>query len=344
MTLKRLKSLADSNKVDSRKRTRMLTLLIVMCEVGLALVILSKYYQHLTSRQLSANSEEFRLAVNKAMSAAELTQLAQSNQEWNEVATNWQGAIDLMKAVPADSSKYQLAQEKVNEYQRNLEYAQSNVEKKFSVESEPGNYWTLGSRWEEVARIQGTPSQLIPYNSSCQEVAYYENSKVEIRNGIVIDYEDSENNLKVAANNSVETDLVGNNNYWTIGSKREKVFKIQGTPTEVVRYDALDKEIINYNNSAVELQKGIVTAYSNSDRNLRVNTKKKSVTELQGNDNYWSVGSKREEVFSIQGTPTEIVHYDYQCKEVLLYGSSSIELKNGVVNGYQNLDNNLKVN
>ncbi|NEQ78590.1 MAG: hypothetical protein F6K23_39745, partial [Okeania sp. SIO2C9] len=230
MTLKRLKSLADSNAVDSRKRTRLLTWVIVLCEVGLALVILSKYYQHLNSRKLSAHSEEFRLAVNKAMSAAELTQLAQSSQDWDQVATNWQGAIELMNAVPVASSKYQLAQDKVNEYQRNLEYAQGNVEKKSPVKSESTNYWTLGSRWEEVTRIQGMPSQLIPSKSLCQEVAYYENSKVEIKNGIVIDYDNRENNLKVAVNNSVKTGLVGNSNYWTVGSKRADVLSIQGTP------------------------------------------------------------------------------------------------------------------
>ncbi|NET52712.1 MAG: hypothetical protein F6K09_29750, partial [Merismopedia sp. SIO2A8] len=108
--MKRLKSLADSHAVDSRKRTRILTWLIVVCEIGLALVILGKYYQHLNSRKLSAHSEEFRLAVNKAMNAADLTQSAQSSQEWNQVATNWQEAIDLMKAVPTSSSKYPLAQ------------------------------------------------------------------------------------------------------------------------------------------------------------------------------------------------------------------------------------------
>ncbi|NEO32039.1 MAG: hypothetical protein F6K36_16715 [Symploca sp. SIO3C6] len=344
MTLKRLKSLADSHAVDSRKRTRILTWLIVVCEIGLALVILGKYYQHLNSRKLSAHSEEFRLAVNKAMNAADLTQSAQSSQEWNQVATNWQEAIDLMKAVPTSSSKYPLAQAKVNEYQRNLEYSQGNVEKKSSSTSEFSNYWTLGSRWEEVTRIQGMPSQLIPSQSLCQEVAYYDNSKVEIKNGIVIDYENGDNNLRIAANESVKTGLSGNNSYWTIGSKRKDVVSIQGTPTEIFRYDSLDKEILNYRNSTVELQKGIVTAYSNSDKNLRVNTQNNALAKLQGNDNYWTVGSKREDVFNTQGTPTEIVHYDYQCKEVLRYGSSSIELKNGVVNGYQNLDENLKVN
>lgn len=65
-------------------------------------------------------------AVNKATEAAELAQTVQTDEDWKMLASTWQQAIDLMNAVPASDAHYETAQQKVAEYQRNLEYAQSN--------------------------------------------------------------------------------------------------------------------------------------------------------------------------------------------------------------------------
>ncbi len=76
----------------------------------------------------SAN-DPFREAVNKAMSASELTQAAATAEDWNEVAAKWQAAIELMKSVPTSSPHYDLAQKKATEeYPKNLTYAQQRAE------------------------------------------------------------------------------------------------------------------------------------------------------------------------------------------------------------------------
>ncbi len=74
-----------------------------------------------------AQSDPWRLGVNKAMSAATLVQTAYYPDEWNAVATEWQQAIDLIKQVPQSHPKYEQAQQKLEEYQRYLEYAQKNA-------------------------------------------------------------------------------------------------------------------------------------------------------------------------------------------------------------------------
>jgi hypothetical protein len=74
--------------------------------------------------QASAPATAFYNAVNKATSAAELTQAAKTKAQWNTVATNWQQAIALMKAVPKANPNHKVAQQKVVEYQKNLNYAQ----------------------------------------------------------------------------------------------------------------------------------------------------------------------------------------------------------------------------
>ena len=84
------------------------------------------------SRKNSQNQQNsFRLAVNHATEAANLTQTATSTQEWEKVIKHWQDAISLMKAVKPDHSQYFLAQEKTIEYQRNVNYAFSVVKKHY---------------------------------------------------------------------------------------------------------------------------------------------------------------------------------------------------------------------
>lgn len=65
----------------------------------------------------------FRDAVNAATKAATLAQIAQSTDDWTTVAEYWADAVEGMKAVPAGDSQHNLAQSKVTEYQKNLDYA-----------------------------------------------------------------------------------------------------------------------------------------------------------------------------------------------------------------------------
>ncbi|MDZ8108922.1 MAG: hypothetical protein RM338_25315 [Nostoc sp. DedQUE12a] len=72
-------------------------------------------------------TDSFREAVNKAIMAANLTQSAKSPDEWKTVVSEWQEAIALMKNVPSSSPNYAIAQQKIIEYQKNLDYAQKNT-------------------------------------------------------------------------------------------------------------------------------------------------------------------------------------------------------------------------
>ncbi|MEH2027728.1 hypothetical protein [Nostoc sp.] len=71
-------------------------------------------------------TDTFREAVSKAINAANLTQSAKSPDEWKTVVSEWEAAIALMKAVPSSSPNYVVAQQKIKEYHRNLNYAEKN--------------------------------------------------------------------------------------------------------------------------------------------------------------------------------------------------------------------------
>ncbi|MEH2090164.1 hypothetical protein [Nostoc sp.] len=72
-------------------------------------------------------TDTFREAVSKAINAANLTQSAKSPDEWKTVVSQWQAAITLMKTVPSSSPNYVVAQQKIKEYQKNINYAEKNA-------------------------------------------------------------------------------------------------------------------------------------------------------------------------------------------------------------------------
>jgi WD40 repeat protein len=70
-----------------------------------------------------SKSDNFRQAVNAAISAANLTQTAKLSTEWEQVINSWKQAIKLMKTIPVSSLHYPVARQKMIEYERNLNYA-----------------------------------------------------------------------------------------------------------------------------------------------------------------------------------------------------------------------------
>ncbi len=77
--------------------------------------------------EIAPNSDPFGEAVKKATSAATLTQTAKTPEQWLQVAKQWQEAIAFLQVVPENSANYATAQQKVGEYQNNLNYARKNA-------------------------------------------------------------------------------------------------------------------------------------------------------------------------------------------------------------------------
>lgn len=90
---------------------------------------LAEYQDYLNYAEQSASKSEenFHLAVNYALKAADLTQVAQSPSQWDTVASNWQQAIALMEVVKEEHPQYVVAQQKIGEYQEYLQYAQQQA-------------------------------------------------------------------------------------------------------------------------------------------------------------------------------------------------------------------------
>ncbi|MCT7950393.1 retroviral-like aspartic protease family protein [Ancylothrix sp. C2] len=69
----------------------------------------------------------YQFALDKAYSAASISQSAASVDDWKLVESRWSEAIALLKSLPASSSQYKAGQGKIKEYQRNATIAKQQA-------------------------------------------------------------------------------------------------------------------------------------------------------------------------------------------------------------------------
>ena len=286
----------------------------------------------------------FTQGVGYAMKAAELTQEASLREDWIKVALLWQQAISAMQSVSPNHSQYGLAQQKVKEYTRNRQYAETNVNTRAASSPQNRPYWTVGSDRDWVIAIQGLPSRTLTYNASCDEILRYGNSTIELRNGYVQQYSNLDGNLKVLASTPTALSTQGTSTTWSLGSAADQVLKLQGTPSRTEHYGSDDMVTFYYANSSVVLNKGYVVGYWNTDKNLKVSVNLANPVKKIPMADRWSVGSPRAELLNAQpGPPQAVSRNDNSCEEVLNFGGSEVVLRQGFVSGYRNEAQNLRV-
>lgn len=119
--------------------------------------------------------------------------------------------------------------------------------------------------------------------------------------------------------------------YFTLGSSRQEVEKIQGTPTSIIG------NTWDYEFSSVYFEDEKVSGYSNISHNLSVKLLPGTKTSTKHTHSYFTIGSSKDEVLAIQGTPSSIIGttWDYEFSSVYFDGDK--------VSGYSNISQNLKI-
>ena len=168
--------------------------------------------------------------------------------------------------------------------------------------------FTVGSTMREVAAVQGTPDS---FSEGRFDYGY---SNVYFKDGRVTNWHNSTiNPLRVKL-----MVVPINNGYFTVGSTKEDVVAIQGTP------DLFSETYFGYGYANIYFKDGRVTGWHNSTINpLRV-----KLAATPTNKTYFTVGSTVAEVAAIQGTPDSLTETYFR------YGYSNIYFKNGRVTGW----------
>ena len=189
------------------------------------------------------------------------------------------------------------------------------------------DYFTVGSTKDEVAVIQGTPTDVGEYRW------YYGSSYVNFTNGCVEDWQNSlENPLKAKLTNRPANPVKATQGNFTIGSTKEEVLAAQGEPDKILGLGWF------YGDSYITISNGKVVSYFNKG-NLRVIDKPKKITnrEPSGADSIFRIGSSKKKVLALQGTPDSIIGNTWY------YGKSWVKFDLfGRVYSYSNDSGNLK--
>ncbi|MBN2230184.1 MAG: hypothetical protein JW779_11410 [Candidatus Thorarchaeota archaeon] len=184
------------------------------------------------------------------------------------------------------------------------------------------SYFTRESHRDDVLRLQGTPSDISRYPALGYEQWRYGWSVVKIstRNDRVIEW-DNKGDLKVQLPPGKN---VTNASYFTRGSHKDDVLRLQGTPSDISRYPALGYEQWRYGWSIVKIstRNDRVTEWDNKG-NLKVQLPPgKNVT----NASYYTRGSYKDDVLRLQGTPSDISRYPALGYEQWRYGWSTVRI------------------
>ncbi|KKD35465.1 hypothetical protein [Limnoraphis robusta] len=130
-------------------------------------------------------------AMNKAQSAANLTQTAKSYDQWNQVYSGWKDAISLLENLPESHQKSDFAQQKITEYQSNLDYAKQQMTRtdpfvsgtnkaEEAVLLQPNavleaDWNEVANCWQKAITLLKTVSQTHPqYQTASQKITEYQ--------------------------------------------------------------------------------------------------------------------------------------------------------------------------
>jgi outer membrane protein assembly factor BamE (lipoprotein component of BamABCDE complex) len=169
-------------------------------------------------------------------------------------------------------------------------------------------FFTVGSTKDEVLAVQGEPHKFTDSTFT------YGASQVRFKDGKVESWSDtgySKLKAKLLPAGQVEA-----RDYFTVGSTRDEVLAIQGTPDRISRGE------FAYGTSTVQLKDGKVVSWSQGYPELKAQMV--PTTGVAAKD-YFTVGSTKDEVLAVQGKP------DRSSRRQLTYGSSTIQLKDGKV-------------
>ena len=173
-------------------------------------------------------------------------------------------------------------------------------------------YFTVGSTKDDVLAIQGTPTEFF------EDEFGYGFSKVYFSHGVVHSWHNSRvNPLKVRLLFSAN---IARKEYFTVGSTKDDVLAIQGSPTDV------SEDEFGYGFSKVYFSHGVVHTWHNS----RVNPLKVRLlpSANMARPEYFTVGSTKDDVLAVQGTPTEFSEDKFE------YGFSIVYFSHGVVSSW----------
>ncbi len=169
-------------------------------------------------------------------------------------------------------------------------------------------FFTLGSSEQEVLQVQGAPT------SVKGRIWLYGLSEVFFKEGRVERYNNFDGNLKIRLM-PARKDMEAEASFFTLGSSRDEVLAVQGTPTRV------SGNRWQYGFSEVRFKEDRVESYDNFFGDLRIRLLPSAGFKGAKGPRTFSINSTRDEVLAVQGTPSSIQG------NMWFYGLASVQFR-----------------
>ncbi len=225
------------------------------------------------------------------------------------------------------------------------------------------NSIAIGSLMSAVLRLQGEPQNRAVYNEVDEEVWNYPGGQVtfSIRTQTVTHLNNYAHGLKVSNSSQKSNPSLNRNSvdqlppdYFTIGSPKDDVLRLQGEPQNRAVYNEVDEEVWNYPGGQVtfSIRTQTVTHLNNYAHGLKVsNSSQKSNPSLNRNSvdqlppDYFTIGSPKDDVLRLQGEPQNRAVYNEVGEEVWNYpgGQVTFSIRTQTVTHLNNYANGLQV-
>jgi hypothetical protein len=185
-------------------------------------------------------------------------------------------------------------------------------------------FFTIGSSKREVLRVQGKPARVYG------QTWVYGLSEVSFKEGRVSRYRNFDGALRVQVLPSPQGGNGENRTTFSLGSSKDEVSRVQGTPTQV------EGNKWSYGFSEVFFKDGVVNGFNNFFNSLKVTMLPSKESEASFSRGYFTIGSSQDEVLAVQGTPTVVQGntWSYQLSEIVFV--------DGKVRNVSNLSGNLE--
>ncbi len=189
----------------------------------------------------------------------------------------------------------------------------------------PSRYLTLGSSQDEVWALQGPPQHISgnTWKYGLSTVTFNKNRRV-------VSYANISRNLRVRLAPMAPVAAAGRPVYFTVGSSKDRVLAVQGTPTGVVGNSW------KYGESEVKFRGDRVVSYTDTGHNLEIRALSRTRASRKVYRDYFTLGSSKRRVMAVQGYPT------YVWGNTWWYGYSQINFSGDRVIGFADVSRNLK--
>ena len=178
-----------------------------------------------------------------------------------------------------------------------------------SEQTYDNEYFTIGATRDQVVAVEGTPDH---YSDGGSELRYGE-SRITFQQGRVVSWH-------LSPSDSLNAKLLPkyrtNSEVFTLGSSRDIVLSVQGTP------DHFSDKSFHYGHSVVHFTNDRVIGWNEATNYpLSVVLEPENPTSSK----HFTLGSTRDEVIAAQGTPNQY------SSRMLKYGYSTVSFENDVV-------------